>query len=97
MNGLLASNKQDDINNPWATVPIPLSDIYLQEIAPGYLTVRDFIRLSAVSRRYKELFDPQSLSGNKILGSILLRDAEHRHYCSPNNTENADDSYEQQP
>lgn len=47
-------------DNPWETVPVPLSDILLQDLAPNYLTMQDLVHWSMVSRRYKELLGVSS-------------------------------------
>ncbi|CAB9523091.1 expressed unknown protein [Seminavis robusta] len=83
----MSSKSTDDPpanNNVWASLPVPLCDIFVQEIAPQYLTVEDLIRLSGLSRRYRELFRPTNSSsssgcscssGTKILQAQLLRDS----------------------
>ena len=80
--------------NVWASLPVPLCDVYLHSMVAQYLTVPDLLRLSAVSRRYRELFDCSSNAsstsgstctgatskpGRKILAAQLRRDARHKH------------------
>ena len=54
----------------------------LVPLVPHYLTIQDLVRLSAVSRRYREVFDLSSTSANyhplkQILASLLQREAVH--------------------
>jgi hypothetical protein len=64
--------------NVWASLPDPLSDVFLQDLVPCYLTVEDLIHLSEVSRRYYELFSPMTACGKRILTMQLVRDSQWR-------------------
>mmetsp|Transcript_3308 Transcript_3308/g.3753 ORF Transcript_3308/g.3753 Transcript_3308/m.3753 type:complete len:427 (-) Transcript_3308:84-1364(-) len=66
----------------WSSLPFPLSDLLLQEIAPKYLTVKDLLHLGAVSKKYKDLLGPKTEQGNRILGEILRQQAKKYHLIS---------------
>ena len=61
-----------DEQNVWASLDAPLCDFFLSIIVPSYLTADDLSSLSAVSRRYRDLFCSKSL-----MSSVLKRDATH--------------------
>ena len=65
--------------NEWETLPFPLSDVFLQQIAPNYLTITEFLNLGMVSKRYKDLFGVKTEKGNEILGGLMLEEAKHYH------------------
>ena len=68
-----------EVENVWATLPAPLCDWFL--LVPNYLTLQELVRLSAVSRRYREVFCLANHTDNqqikKILASLLQREAVH--------------------
>lgn len=66
----------------WSSLPFPLSDLLLQEIAPKYLTVKDLLHLGAVSKKYKDLLGPKTEQGNRILGEIVRQQAKTYHPIS---------------
>ena len=76
----MSSSSGDSEVGAWAALSFPLSDIFLHEIAPKFLTIRDFLSLGAVSRRYKDLLGPKTAQGSRILGHIILHSA--RHYAA---------------
>jgi hypothetical protein len=80
MNGMTEPSGYTETNvedsNVWASLPVPLFDLFVQDIVPVYLTVEDLIHLSRVSRRYLELFSPRTAFGRKILTRQLLRDSQ---------------------
>lgn len=61
----------------WDFLSFPLSDIFLNEIVPKFLTLRDFLNLGAVSKRYREVLGPKTVLGNRIVGKITLHSARH--------------------
>lgn len=63
--------------NVWETLPCPLRDILLHEVAPKYLAIPDLLNLSGVSKQYQSLFGPKTLAGNRLLGQLLLQNAKH--------------------
>jgi hypothetical protein len=79
MNGMIEPSGFPDADvdrNAWASLSVPLFDIFLQDIVPCYLTVEDLLKLSEVSRRYYELFSPLTAYGKRILSKQLLRDSQ---------------------
>ncbi|CAB9524253.1 expressed unknown protein [Seminavis robusta] len=77
MNSNVGNGEHMSVGNVWAELPIPLSDIFQQEVAP-YLKVVDFVHLSAVSRRYQILFGATGSQGStKPLADLLRREADH--------------------
>jgi len=42
--------------NVWETLPVPLIDLFVQEIVNEYLEVEDLVHLSGVSHRYRIIF-----------------------------------------